>query len=95
MNKTVEDILGRVMIVLTGQIALGQDDQCSRCRRRLAECYAIYLANCGRYCSRGCAEADAEHIRGAAFVSAFERGAIRAEQLFQAGLLPRPEADEP
>jgi hypothetical protein len=54
--------LGRVIVALTAQIALGQDDACGRCGARLSPLYAIYIANCGRYCSRACAEAHADAL---------------------------------
>jgi len=91
--RTAADFLGKVIVMLTSQLVLREHDSCCRCRRCLSDLYAIYLADCGRYCSRGCAEEHAEVIAGAAFVAAFERGAIRSERLFQAGLLPRRDDD--
>jgi hypothetical protein len=91
---TAAEFLGKVTLVLTSQLTLN-DDVCCRCRRRLSDLYAIYLADCGRYCSRGCADEHADLIAAASAVTAFERGAIASERLFQAGLIhPRPDDDD-
>jgi hypothetical protein len=75
--KTAADILGTVILTLTAQIALGQDDACGRCGTRLSALYAIYLADCGRYCSRTCAEAHAAALLAAHEVMHMEAFLLR------------------
>src|SRR5262245_1606842 len=70
--KTTDEILGKVMLVLTRQIALGPDDACSRCGTRLSALYALYLAVCGRDCPRGCAKAQADMIAATEVVTKYD-----------------------
>lgn len=67
--KTADDFLGTVTLALTAHLVLTHNDECSRCGTHLSVLYAIYLADCGRYCSRGCANAHAEILAGAAYVA--------------------------
>jgi|SRR5215471_16791153 len=82
--KTAAEILGKVVVMLTSQLALRDYDRCCRCCRRLSDLYAIYLADCGRYCSRGCADEHAEAIVAASFVTGFEAQVIASARRLQA-----------
>ena len=82
------------MLVLTSQITLSQYDACSRCGTRLSALYAIYLADCGRYCSRGCADEQAEVIAAAAVVTDFEAVVRDCTRLERAGIIAPRDEDE-
>lgn len=84
-----DDLVGRVTVVLVSQVALDQEDACNQCRRRLSDLYAIYLADCGRYCSRGCLEAHADTLRANARVLRLE-ASMRMHFKFENAGLFRP-----
>lgn len=62
---TVAGILGELVFVITPHPALDRDDECSECGAALVHSTTVYLADCGRYCSKHCAESHAQFLADA------------------------------
>jgi hypothetical protein len=58
---TAADLLGELLPVSPRHAALGDDyeDECNECGGSLRRARTVFLADCGRYCSRRCAESHA------------------------------------